>query len=125
MARATKKPRNTDSSKFKDAVEASEEQDGGRSGVEHDDEGPVHVEELTMEERAKAGELLGKKNIELRKALLDHTAIRRLQNKKVANLKKAIDKLSDEAYEGVRRVKAQKTLPGTDVAPEAEAEVEP
>ncbi len=115
MARAVKKPRNKDSSKFKDAVDASaEKEDRGRSGIEHDEAGPVHVEELTVEERAKAGEMLGQKNIELRKLLLDHSAIRRLQNNKVKDLKKAIDKLSDEAYEGVRRVKAQKTLPGTD-----------
>jgi hypothetical protein len=117
MARATntkKPPRNKDSSKFKDAVQASAKKDRGRAGVEHDETGPVFVEELTVEERAKAGELLGQKNIELRKLLLDHSAIRRLQNNKVKDLKKAIDKLSDEAFEGVRRTKAQKTLPGTE-----------
>ncbi len=110
----TKKPRNKDSSKFKDAVDASEKKDRGKSGVEHDESGPVYREELTVEERAVAGELLGKRNIELRKMLLDHSLERRKQNKAQAKLKQEIDKLSDEAYEGVRRVKAQKTLPGTE-----------
>jgi len=121
MARATKTPRNTDSSKFKDAVKASEKKDRGKSGVEHDEAGPVYVEELTLEERAKAGEMLAKKNVELRGVLLDHAAIRRLQNKKVADLKKLIDKLSDEAYEGVRKRPAPKgSLPGQHPLPEVE-----
>jgi hypothetical protein len=116
MARATntkKPPRNKDSSKFKDAVDASAAND--RSGVEHDEKGPVYVEELSLDERAKAGELLGKRNIELRKLEQDGRDAAAAQRKAVKKLKATIATLSDEAFEGVRRTKAQKTLPGTEV----------
>jgi hypothetical protein len=112
MGRGTKKPKGPAPEGWQGVADASAVQDN--SGVEHDDTGPVYLEALTVEERAAAGELLGQKNVELRKVLLDHTAIRRLQNTKVKDLKKAIDKLSDEASEGVRRVKAQTSLPGTE-----------
>lgn len=115
MAKPKKPPRNKDSSKFKDAVDASEKNDRGRSGVEHDEAGPVYVEELSLEEQAKAGELLGKKNIELRKLEQDARDSATTFRRKVKKAKEEIAKLSDEAFEGVRKRPAQKTLPGTEV----------
>jgi hypothetical protein len=114
MARATntKKPRNKDSSKFKDAVDASAEADK-RTGVEHDDSGPVYVEKLSLEERASAGEKLGEKNIELRELEQSGRDAAAAQRKKVKALKKTIATLSDEAFEGVRKRPAQASLPGT------------
>lgn len=113
MARA-KQPRNKDSSKFKDAVDASAKKD--RSGVEHDEKGPVYIEELSLDERAKAGELLGKRNIELRKLEQDGRDAAAAQRKAVKKLKATIATLSDEAFEGVRKRPAQKSLPGTEAA---------
>lgn len=120
MARATKKPpRNKDSSKFKGAVDASAAKD--RSGVEHDDKGPVYIEELSLDERAKAGELLGKRNIELRKLEQDGRDAASAQRKKVKDLKATIARLSDEAFEGVRKRPAPKgSLPGQHPLPEVE-----
>lgn len=114
MARATKKPpRNKDSSKFKDAVDASATKDGPskRSGVAFDDSGsPVVLEDLTLEERADAGKKLGELNIELRELEQDGRDNASSQRKKVKELKKKIATLSDEAHEGVRKVPAQKTF---------------
>lgn len=113
MARATnskKPPRNKDSSKFKGAVEKSAELDK-RTGVEHDEGGPVYVEKLSLEERATAGEKLGEKNIELRELEQEGRDAASAQRKKVKALKKVIATLSDEAFEGVRKRPAQQKLP--------------
>lgn len=112
---ATKKqPRNKDSSKFKGAVDASAAKD--RSGVEHDEKGPVYIEELSLDERAKAGELLGKRNIELRKLEQDARDSATTFRRKVKKAKEEIAKLSDEAFEGVRKRPAQKPLPGIEAS---------
>lgn len=118
MARATKKPpRNKDSSKFKDAVDASAEQDAPspRSGVAFDESGsPVVIEDLTLEEKATAGQQLGELNIKLRELEQDGRDTASAQRKKVKALKKKIADLSDEAFEGVRKKSPQGTLPGTE-----------
>lgn len=121
MKNTKKQPRNKDSSKFKDAVDASAKKDRGRSGVEHDDAGPVYVEDLTLEEQAKAGELLGKRNIELRKLEQDGRDAASAHRKKVKEKKAEIARLSDEAFEGVRKRPAPKgSLPGQHPLPEVE-----
>lgn len=117
MARATKKPpRNKDSSKFKDAVDASARKDGPskRSGVAFDDSGsPVVLEDLTLEEQAATGQKLGRLNIDLRDLEQSGRDAASAQRKKVKEMKKRIADLSDEADEGVRKRPAQGSLPGT------------
>jgi hypothetical protein len=110
MARAAKKQkRNTDSSKFKDAVEASSKLDG----VVHEDGGPVYVEPLSEGERAKAGEELAEKLAELAKAEQDARDDAAKARRDLKKRREAIAKLRDEVREGVRKRPAQQSLPGT------------
>jgi hypothetical protein len=113
MARAVKK-RNTDSSKFQDAVDASEEQDNDGTGVEHDAAGPVYLEKLSDAERAQAGELLADKLLDLAEVEQDAKDTAAKFRKDIKARRKAIATLRDEVHQGMRKTSAQKALPGTE-----------
>lgn len=110
MARATKQQRNTDSSKFKDAVDASARKN---SGVKHDGAGPYVEEPIDGETlRVQAHEMarLVGERAKVRDQKLD--ALRKY-NDKLKGFDDRISELASEVESGVRRVPAQKTLPGT------------
>jgi lysozyme family protein len=111
MARGKKQPRNSDSSAFQEAVDASADLDG--TGVVMDEDGPVRMVKLSAEEEAKAGRELASKNIELRALELEKKLTADNFRKKVKALKKAIAELSDDTAAGVRPEPTQATLPGT------------
>jgi hypothetical protein len=114
MARATKTPRNTDSSKFKEAVKASAKKDKlAGTGVLHEDGAPVYLEALTEGERQDVGDKLAKMLLEIaekeQKARDDAGAWRN----KLKKLREQRDNLRDEWLSGKRKRPAQGTLPGT------------
>jgi hypothetical protein len=113
MARATKKQRGKDSSKFKGAVDASAKQDALEgTGVVHEDGQPVYLEKLSETERAEAGELLADKLLELAEVEQDAKDTAAKFRKDVKARRKSIAELRDEVHEGMRRRPAQQNLGG-------------
>jgi hypothetical protein len=110
MARG-KKTRNTDSSAFSDAVDASSQLDG--TGVEFEDGEPVVIVKLSEEEQRQAGEHLAAKLAELAAVEQDQKDTAAKFRKDVKARKKAIAELRDEVISGTRKEAAQATLPGT------------
>jgi hypothetical protein len=110
MSRAKKQPRNTDSSAFSDAVEASQQLDG--TGVLHEGGRPVHLVKLSDDERNEVGDKLAKKLLliaEKEQIAKDEAGARRNELKK---LREDRDNLRDEWLSGMRKVDAQASLPG-------------
>ena len=111
MARVTKKKRNTDSSAFTDAVEASAEKDDLEgTGTTFDEAGPKRLVKLSDEEKEQGEQHLARMNIELRKVVQDAKDAATVFKKSIKDRKKAIDDLSDELDAGVRAEPAQARL---------------
>lgn len=109
MARAVKKQRNKDSSKFQDAVDASAANDG--TGVVHEDGVPKVIVELTDEQRdvvADESARLVLERAELDKARLDKA---REFRKALKVLNDRILELAGERNSRKRMVPAQQDLP--------------
>jgi hypothetical protein len=116
MVRAAKKPRNKDSSKFKDAVDASS-QEGTRPLRRRARRGGARSTSRSSrsDERAKAGELLGQKNIELRKRAMPRAAA---ANNEVKDLKRGDRQAQRRGLRGrAPHEGAEEPAPGTEGEP--------
>jgi hypothetical protein len=110
-----KRKRNTDSSAFTDAVEASAEKDElDGTGTVIEGGGPVHLVKLTEQERAAAGEHLASLLHDLAEVEQEAKDAAAAKRKDIKTRRKAIAELREEVLSGVRKEDAQPALPGVD-----------
>lgn len=118
MVRAAKKQRNTDSSDFQEAVDASAVQDElAGTGVEHDGAGPSVTVKLSEEEHRAVGDKLTSTLREIERVKQDKKAAAKEFREELADLEEQRDTLVKEWDSGNRTVEPpvvtqQATLPG-------------
>ncbi len=118
MVRAAKKQRNTDSSDFQEAVEASAVQDElAGTGVVYDGAGPAFVVKLSEEEHRAVGDKLTHTLREIERVKQDKKAAAKDFRDELSDLEEQRDTLVQEWDSGNRTIEppvvtAQVTLPG-------------
>lgn len=113
MVRAAKKTqRNKDSSKFKDAVDASTKLDG--TGVVHEDGQAFYKEKLSSSDRAAVGEELAELLVEIAEREQEARDSAGTFRNELKDMREKRDSLRDQYLSGMRKRPAQEKLPGTE-----------
>lgn len=111
-----KKKRNTDSTDFQEAVDASAAHDDelAGTGVEHDGAGPVHLVKLTEEQHREVGDKLAATLLEIEQRKAERKKVTKDLKGGIELLELRRDVLRDEWVSGQRKEDAQPPLPGMD-----------